>query len=260
MNIQKLFKKAKSAINYKIISLNYLEKYIKFTYLFNSKEIKLPLKYGVGLGERVIEIPWALSQIPKEKGIHLDAGSSLNFKKILNHKKIKNKNIIIQNLNVEKQNYPSQNISYIYGDLRQQIFKDQYFDSITCISVLEHIGMDNTKYTGKKMYKENNSKDYQEVIKNFKNIIKKKGICLITVPYGKNKSYGWLQIFDKKMLNELVKTFSPTSSEIQFFKYTEKGWIRSTEEQCKDCGYPTEWPRKDKCVGSEAIACIKLVR
>jgi ubiquinone/menaquinone biosynthesis C-methylase UbiE len=36
------------------------------------------------------------------------------------------------------------NISYVYGDLRNTILKDQCFDEIVCISTLEHIGMDNT--------------------------------------------------------------------------------------------------------------------
>jgi len=39
-------------------------------------------------------------------------------------------------------------ISYIFEDLRESCFRDDYFDIVVSLSTIEHIGLDNTmRYT-----------------------------------------------------------------------------------------------------------------
>src|SRR3954452_702969 len=42
--------------------------------------------------------------------------------------------------------YWSRGISYVYGDLRDLPYRDGYFDTVVCISAVEHVGMDNSVY------------------------------------------------------------------------------------------------------------------
>jgi len=121
----------------------------------------LPKNYGIGLDERIIEYPWVLSRIPSKNGILLDVGSSLNFKEILTCKFLKDKLITILNLNPEKQCFWQKGIwqkgiSYVFADVRGLPFQNDYFDYITCISVLEHVGMNNFLYTKNPSHKEEN--------------------------------------------------------------------------------------------------------
>ena len=68
--------------------------------LFKNSE-RLPEKYGIGIDERIIEIPWVVSQIGDSYAEMLDAGSALNFKEIIEHENITSKKLFIMNLNPE---------------------------------------------------------------------------------------------------------------------------------------------------------------
>lgn len=120
--------------------------------LFREKK-PLPNQLGIGLSERIVEIPWTLSHLTK-KGNHLDAGSSLNFRDIVLNSVFDDKKVFIVNLNTERNCYVNDSVSYVYGDLRKKIFMDEFFDSISCVSVLEHVGMDNNRYSKEPRYKE----------------------------------------------------------------------------------------------------------
>jgi hypothetical protein len=227
--------------------------------LFKYKK-RLPDNYGIGLGERIVELPLFLSQISESEGLHFDAGSALNYKDILFHKKLRNKKIIIGNLNPERNCYWTSSISYIYEDLRKSVFADNYFDSISCISTLEHVGLDNRSWIEDKKYFQNNDDDYLLFIGEFKRILKQNGQCFITVPFRKNRKLGWLQIFNKKMIEQIITKFQPSDYEIFYYKYDKNGWQLSKEHECSECGYSTEYPGQDLCVGAYSVACIKLVK
>ena len=76
-------------------------------------------------------------------------------------------------------------ISYVYENLIEKNFHKNYFDVITCISTLEHVGFDNEIYKTLQINKKTrkNNQVYLNVIKNFKYYLKKNGILLITLPF-----------------------------------------------------------------------------
>lgn len=216
----------------------------------------LPDQYGIGLSERIVELPWFLSRVPAGGGHHLDAGSAINFESILFHPKLKTKDIIIVNLNPERNCYWTKSVSYVYADLRKSLFTENCFDSISCISTLEHIGLDNRRW--KEGSRQQNKNDYLLVIKEFKRILKKGGKCLVTIPFGKRKNLGWLQIFDKKMMQQVVTLFQPSSFNVCYYKYGAHGWQLSTQKECLTCGYSKSYPGEDLCVGAYSVACLEL--
>lgn len=229
----------------------------KLAYFHRHK--KLPPKYGIGLSERCVEIPWFFSQLDRKEGLHLDAGSSLNFDAILRLDPLKRKKIIIANLNPEMNCYWHAAISYVFWDLRKPLFDAGVFDSISCISVLEHIGLDNSGWTHHKEDHENNMQDYRKVVKEFRRILKPGGSCYITVPYGVRKQYGWLQVFDKSMIRRIIDTFEPRISSTTYFQYTKSGWIYSDENTSKYSDYSTSY-LPDYIVGAKSAACVRLIK
>lgn len=227
--------------------------------LFKHKK-RLPQNFGIGLSERIVELPWFLSRIKNGNGVHLDAGSSINFSDILFHSNLRSKYVIIENLNPERNCYWTDRISYIFEDLRKKIFMNDIFDSISCLSTLEHIGLNNERYTKDKRFQQNKIDDFLIVIKEFKRILKNNGECFITVPYGRRKNLKWLQIFNKQMVADMIKTFEPSFFDITFYKYTTTGWQIATEKECQNCSYSTEYPGDDFCVGAYAVACLRIVK
>ena len=194
---------------------------------------------AVALDERIIEYKWVINELAGKKGKLLDAGSTINFKPIID--KLENFNITIQTLYPEKNNFNSKSINYIYSDLRDKIFQENYFDFITCISTLEHVGFDNSHYNyyENKKISSDNPKDYLNVIKNFNHILKKDGELLLTLPFGKKQIFKHLQQFDSNEIKNLIETFSPNKLSKEFYIYKNLRWIKCNEEDCDEIKFRT---------------------
>jgi len=233
----------------------------------------LPKGYGYALDSRVVEYPWVLSRISTlEEGNILDAGSVLNFKEILESKVFKNKKITIATLSPEPDCFWQKGISYVFGDIRNLLFKDNCFDYIICISTLEHVGMDNVLYAKDLKYREEKIFDFGKAILELKRILKKNGNLFITVPFGKYQNFGWFQQFNSEMVSRTLEIFQPQNYQIDYYKYTKKGWNISDEASCRNSEtfdvYKTKYFNKkssldfdpDFAASSRAVACIKLIK
>src|SRR5437867_541241 len=134
--------------------------------------LQLPSEFGVGLDERVVEYPWVLSKLSRynEKCHFLDAGSTLNHEFIMRHPLVDWQKWTILTLAPEPECFCNLGVSYIYDDLRAMPFRDQCFDAVFCVSVIEHIGMDNTHYTRDDSYQQNQPQDYIRAINEMKRV------------------------------------------------------------------------------------------
>lgn len=241
----------------------------KFEYIkkiINNQEIMkkfknsepLPKGYGASLDERVIEYPWAISKIPFEKGNFMDAGSALNIKAILECPIFSNKKITILNLNPEPNCFWQKGISYVFEDIRQLPYKDNFFDFITCLSTLEHIGMDNMLYTGDPRYKEEKIFDFEKAILELKRVLKNGSKILITVPFGRYQNFGWFQQFDSKLIKRVLEVFQSSNQKIDYYKYEKEGWNISDEISCQTSQY-FRAPNFDSGT-ARAVACLELIK
>ncbi len=225
---------------------------------------RLPENYGYGLDERIVEYPWLIERIGhNQPGTLLDAGSTLNFEVLLDHPSVSMKAVTIYTLAPEK-TYPRNNVSYIYGDLRDTVLKDELFDQIICISTLEHVGMDNTAlYTSEIDYNERRTQDYIAVIMEFRRLLRPGGSFYLTVPYGCYENHVWLQQFDASMLTRVIETFEPGEYQSTFFRYfTGKGWQSVSQSEANDAHYNNIHNRqayvRNDIAAAEAVACIEF--
>jgi hypothetical protein len=228
---------------------------------FRQREM-LPSNFGYGLDERCIEYPWLLSRLNEGPELLLDAGSVLNKTYLLRNPVLQKKRIHILTLAPEDECYWESGISYIYEDLRNLPMKDNLYDTVACISTLEHVGCDNTDYTGNQLHRENRPQDYVAAIKELRRVLKTNGNLFMTVPFGAYQHLGMLQQFDSKMLRVVKETFGRTLIEESFYRYDSGGWKLAAEEECSDCHY-VEWnssshsnPEKDLAVAARAVACL----
>jgi hypothetical protein len=224
--------------------------------------------HGKGIDERIIEYPWIITNLSDKPGKLLDAGSTFNFKKILSNRFVSCKKISILTLFPENANFNELQISYIYADLRDIPFKENYFEEIVCQSTLEHIGMDNTMYGSKEKYDTNvyiKNYDYLKAIQELVLVLKNRGTFLITVPYGRFENHGFFQQFDSEMINRIKNMFEGIGSwEDIYFKYSKDGWGISNKTDCDECQsynpHTGIGKNDDGAAHSRAICCIKFIK
>jgi SAM-dependent methyltransferase len=184
------------------------------------QELDSDLHWGPGLDERVIEIPLALKFADlSHPGKVLDAGSALNNRYIKDLVSNIQSNLIHFTQTAEKEPVETfaDKISYVFGDLRCTDFKDGVFDRIVCISTLEHIGMDNTRY-GADL--EKYPMAYLDVLKELMRILSPGGKLFLTFPYGESKDYGWYQMFNLKQVSEMIQLTKPSSYKAKYYYYS----------------------------------------
>jgi len=225
----------------------------------------LPAQYGLHVDERIVEYPWLFSRLPIGKGKLLDAGSVLNFREILQHPRLENKELTIMTLAPESECFWQQQISYVYGDLRQTCFRDDYFDWIVCLSTLEHIGLDNTLfYTRDITRQEHEQTSYLAAVRELWRILNPGGTCFISLPFGAAAVRGWLQVFDGDMVDGLFREFQPVQYRESYFQYSaQSGWRASSRDAAKsaryfDVHFDTPWDGSP--AAAEAVVCLELTK
>jgi len=252
---------------------SYLERFIdnrEFLDVFQEGG-ELPEGLGTGLDERVVEYPWVLSNLAAYKGKcrFLDAGSTLNNPMMLGHKLAQPHQWTILTLAPEPECFWYRGVSYVYDDLRMMPFRPDWFDAVFCISVIEHVGMDNTLYAKDPSYRQSETQNYLVAIDEIRRVIRPGGRLFLTVPFGRYENHTWLQQFDSAMLSKVVSTFGPQCANLSFFRYTPRGWRRATEDECSNLSYfdahaerfsGTKKPAQDGDHAAAAcgLACVEL--
>jgi SAM-dependent methyltransferase len=233
----------------------------------------LPAGYGYRLDARVVEIPWVLSRLDPGAGTILDAGSSLNAEPVLTADWISDKHLTIVTLAPERYCFWKLGISYHFGDLRRLIFADQTFDTVICISTIEHVGMDNSLYAGQAdIAKRGSTDEFKLAVQELKRVLRPGGKCFFSVPFGRYENHGWFQQFNAGLADQLIKAFQPRSMEEAVFRYHPEGWQVSDREACRDCAFfdphtskyfdphsdidfPPDFPASER-----AVLCLELMK
>lgn len=225
----------------------------------------LPKEYGIYLDERMVEYPWFFSRLAAEPCRLLDAGSILNFDCIISQPLLQNKDITILTLEPEPYCFFQKKVSYQYGDIRMMPFRDNWFDIVVSISTIEHVGMDNSMYTGDKRFVENRKADYLQAVLELKRVTKKGGKIFISVPFGKHIHYGYYQQFSAKMVDAVLETLAPEKVRETYYAYAHDQWNVSTRDQCSDFEafniHDTKYfnPQSTKDYDADNAACSRAI-
>lgn len=148
--------------------------------------------------DRYIEYPFVLENLPQNKDNKiLDIGCSGSmFPLILS-------SLDYQTYGIDIRDYPIKNkFNFDKGDICYTKFNKDFFDIITAVSVIEHIGI------GGRWGIKGNGWDDLCAIQEIHRILKPYGMLLMTVPYGeKYKIDKNHRIYDIDTLNFLLKEF-----------------------------------------------------
>ena len=220
-------------------------------------------RYGFRIDERAVEYPWLFSKLPDGSGLMLDAGSALNFRTLLMHDKIRSKRLVIATLAPESQACHDLGVSYLYEDLRESVLRDNCFDYISCLSTMEHVGMDNAMlYTNDAAKKENDERSWLFFLDALRARLKAGGKLFLTMPFGRRKNHGWFQVFDATMVDLLLERFAPAAYSEDVFFYTDDRWNRVDRETAKDAAcfdiHVQKEYEADFLAFSRSVVCLAL--
>ena len=226
---------------------------------------ELPANYGVRLDERVVEYPWVFSRLRAGGGLIIDAGSTFNKKRLLESEFLRERTLLVYTLNTDWITLNNR-VSYLFGDLRDMILKDNVASSIVCISTLEHVGFtyEYETYSQRNPWPAADPESYRAAVREFRRLLEPGGQLLLTVPYGRYENHGWLQQFDAARIAAIVDEFSGELKALTYYRYHRDGWRLASAEECAELEYFNIHERKsfdaDCAAAARGVACLELIR
>lgn len=171
--------------------------------------------------DRYLEYPWLLNSIKITNGRILDVGSTASNMLY----DFLPKEVELNSIDLNDKEIKDDRIKFSVGDIRKTSYKDNYFDVVSCISTLEHIGV-----SGRYGSEEDSVGDVKAV-KEMTRILKPGGVLLMTVPYGIKDILPINKLYNKNRLDKLLKDFSAV--EIEYKKYFDKFqlWLTTDESE-----------------------------
>jgi SAM-dependent methyltransferase len=222
----------------------------------------LPRAYGVGLDERVVEYPWVFSRSPA--GRVLDAGSTLNHGHILDRLLGRIESLHIVTLAPEPQAFVERGVSYLFADLRDLPIRDGYYDTVVCVSTLDHVGMDTSPYGVREPKAADPATEVELAVAELGRVLRPGGRLLVTVPYGRRMDGGWFRQFDRDDLRALLAAAGGAEEDVSVYAYSRRGWQLSDLDAAAEAEYrdalADATPVVDLAAAARAVACFAVER
>lgn len=220
-----------------------------------------------GMDERIVEYPWLfhrLSEIHPRGGRILDAGSILNHAEVIAPWTAADFGpVSIVTLEPEAHAFPSALIRYEYADLRSLPYRDGLFDTVLCLSTLEHVGMDNSIYGADAQEASDPATEAGRAVEELGRVLAPSGTLLISVPFGAPAHHRWWRIYGQEDLARTIGTLPRMEATVRYFRAYEHGWEEVDAAVAEDAGYNDRHPggRRDApdwVAAAEAVALIEM--
>ena len=199
--------------------------------------------------ERSIEYPFVFMNIGEPPATILDIGcSGSDFPIVLAAYSFNVYGTDIRDYHIKNPTF-----TFIKGDIMSTSFPDNFFDIITAISTIEHLGL-----AGRYEVKDDITSADEIAIKEIKRIIKKNGRFIMTVPYGRFTIFKpWHKVYDDKNLKNLITDFS-VLKEKYFIRNRNGCWIPATKETASNV-VPYVFAKSGVVLAHHyALACLVL--
>lgn len=205
--------------------------------------------YGRSSSERCVEVPWALSQYRGERRVldvgyanaepaHLSALGALDIPHLVG-------------LDIAPRAIDG--VAGVRGDVRRPPFMDASFDLIYAISIIEHVGRDNTRYEEGAVGQAQSSDDDFTAVAALSALLHPQGRLIVTVPYGHGQYLGWMVQYDAARLDRLVHASGLHLAGVEHYRYDGDGWTGPVSpESLTAAGY------RSAEHSASAVACLTL--
>ena len=204
--------------------------------------------YGLDDSERCIEIPWAFSRFRGAASV-LDVGYANAEPR---HLQARDELEIPFLVGLDLAAAPQPRIFGVAGDALALPFRPGSFDLILAISVIEHIGRDNSIYGAR----EQPVQEFAdlEAVAGLASLLRPGGRLLITVPFGRLEDHGWFIQYDLRRIQALVERSGCELTLAEYYAYSAHGWTGPADPAAlSQVEYGTGF-------AAGAVACLELTR
>lgn len=209
--------------------------------------IDAPL-YGLDDSERCIEIPWVLSRFQGEPRV-LDIGYANAEPRYL---QARDALMIPFLVGLDLAAAHQSGLAGVAGDALALPFRPGTFDLIFAISVIEHIGRDNSIYgICKQPLREFGDLD---AARGIASLLRPGGRLLITVPFGRLEDHGWFIQYNLSRIQALVEFSGCELTLVEYYAYGACGWTGPVDpKELSQVAYQAGF-------AAGAVACLELTR
>jgi O-antigen chain-terminating methyltransferase len=206
------------------------------------------LLYGLDDSERCIEIPWLLARFRGEPRV-LDIGYANAEPRFLQARDALKIPFLV---GLDLAAAPQSRIAGVAGDALALPFRRGAFDLIFAVSVIEHIGRDNSIYG----VREQPAREFGdlEAAAGLAALLRPGGRLLVTVPFGRLEDHGWFVQYDLRRIQALVERSGCQLTLAEYYAYSDRGWTGPVD--------PIALSRVEYRTGvaAGAVACLELTR
>jgi O-antigen chain-terminating methyltransferase len=182
------------------------------------------------MSERVVEVPWALSRYQGERRV-LDIGPAYGHPVYLSYlNRLGAKSLHGVDLSSRAVN----GLTMTRADVRRMPYRDRSFELIVCISTIEHIGRDNTRYQA--LGRTEPAGDVG-ALEEMRRVLDRAGRILITVPFGRLEYHDWFKQYDLDAWTRLVMQAGLVVDEQAVYAYSDAGWSLASMDSLPANGY-----------------------
>jgi len=178
---------------------------------------------------RYIEYPFAFRNLPKPPAKILDVGCvSSFFSLLLAGAGYETWGIDIRKYDIIKK-IKFDNFKFSQGSIKKTDFPGDFFDAVTAISTLEHIGL-----SGRYGDKEDLSAD-KKAMNEMVRVIKPAGILLLTIPFGVPKIVRpHCKIYNFSSVQQLIEGLPVEIEKEEYYMVDSQGdWFKSSQEEAQ---------------------------
>jgi hypothetical protein len=202
-----------------------------------------PDHVGVGLSERVVEIPWVLRRLGEREGRVLDVGTA--FSPIVYMRLLVRQPRDVETVDLAPTSIPG--LTSHVADVRSLPFVADTFDVAVCISTLEHVGMDNAIYD----IPSGGGGDVEAL----RELGRVASAVLVTVPGGRDEQMGWQQQYSPARFRAVAAAAGLAVERLDVFAHDPLlGWGSAGEDSIGTRVYGVD------AVAAAAVLCAQLTR
>lgn len=185
--------------------------------------------------DRAVEEPWVVSKVrPGERVLDVGSATSRYLQELPDSCRP-----VALDLRPTR---PQPGIGVVRGDLTRAPLPPASFDVITCISTIEHVGLD--------VYGQGPDEFGDEVaMRHMRRLLRAGGRLLLSAPYGRRNVNAWFRVYDQPSFARLVTGFRPLS--IEYFRRDDDQYVRCAADEIADAGFDWEHVRSNGLVLAE---------
>ena len=185
--------------------------------------------------DRVVEEPWAAAGVrPGERVLDVGSATSRYLREIP-------AGCAVYALDIRR-TPPQPGIAVVQGDVTVAPFRHGSFDVVTCISTIEHVGLD--------VYSQGPDEFGDEVaMRHLRGLLRPGGRLLVSAPFGRRAVVAWLRVYNWPAFRRLTSGYRLLAA--QFYRRQGDEFVPCHREDLSNAGFDYANVRSDGVILAE---------